>query len=131
MGARILYDVIDGLDTSDRFKQRIKDKLVLCLEHSDELDFTSAYLFGSVARSQETYDSDIDIMLVKDGVIDRQRRFALYDFDILDEGVSDVLFRSKSTLSNPHEYFNKLFHQDKILIYGDPKQEPWDVVCDA
>lgn len=57
--------------------KRVLEKLVDCLK--ERFNLVSVVVFGSVARGDFRSDSDIDVLIVADGLPDRYERFKIFD----------------------------------------------------
>lgn len=80
-------------------------------------------LFGSAARNDTGYQSDIDIMIVVPDSLAQERRglVSLYvASDITDDTVDlvvQVVVRTESFLNSPTDMFSIWYHRDKKVLW--------------
>ena len=83
-----------------------------------QYDVSEAYLFGSVARGEQTPDSDIDLRLVCGNTMTFG---ALYE---LSHELEKELGRKVDIVTNPPEHmrlpFRKSIEQEEVLVYEMP-----------
>lgn len=91
----------------------IKRALFEILEQNGINNVSKAYLFGSYARGEETYESDIDIRLeVKDS-------FSLIDLSFISSELKEKLNKDIDVISSGglDEHFLNRIKKDEICIY--------------
>jgi predicted nucleotidyltransferase len=74
-----------------------------------------AYIFGSHARSEQTKDSDLDILVD----IDSKENISLFEFGRMLEDLKDLLKIDIDLVSEDglSKYFRPFIDKEKILIY--------------
>ena len=106
-----------------RFQDKI-DKDLNYLLNKDIPGLIQICLFGSLARGDYKWDSDVDLALVtEEPLTDHYLRGEI--IDILDDrdfnGVStDVVFRTKNNDSLSRT-FDKVFERDKVILWENRK----------
>lgn len=101
----------------DRFKEKLQKDVEFILS-KDIPGLEKIYLFGSCARGDFSWDSDLDIAVITNQLFtDHYLRGEISDVLEELEGLStDVIFRTDEDCG-VSSIFNVLFNQDKKLIW--------------
>lgn len=102
-----------------RFQNKIETDLAYLLGR-DIPGLVQICLFGSVARGDYKWDSDIDLAIITEAPLtDHSLRGEI--IDVLDEeldGVStDIVFRTKDNNKSLSNTFDKLYERDKVILW--------------
>lgn len=101
------------------FKKKIFDTLETILDNEEKLKLEEVWLFGSVAREEATYNSDIDLLVITSGK-SKEVSFIIEDLDIRDDvnfPHVDVVVRTYKELGDPYFVFNEEVKRDKITLW--------------
>jgi len=101
-----------------KFYEKIMDSLVFILDNVSQAE--QIYLFGSCARLEPRWDSDIDIAIITEETL-TDHYLRGYVSCVLDEysekGVrADVIFRTPQ-MSDISPTFKRIFEKDKVLLW--------------
>lgn len=103
-------------------KPKFKKKVIQCVDYIVKVvpDVEEIYLFGSCARGEAKWNSDVDIAIVtEERITDRTLRGTVQcELEWLNEdGVkADVIFRAKDT-QDWNKVFEELYNEDKKLVW--------------
>lgn len=113
---------VDKLHVPNRYRAALKLVIEFLETKLDYLEISELWLFGSMAREEIGYGSDIDILLVTSSENERDIRIkccmcALDDEDGSVWGVPiQITVRRRSKLWNLEDYFQKTIYPDLLLI---------------
>lgn len=84
-------------------------------------DFAGIYFFGSRAKGTATEESDYDTAFIFDGTVDRKLKNEIislvYDYEVENDIIIDVLVYSKQDIENPATPFRDNVKNEGIF-YG-------------
>ena len=106
-------------DLPSRFQKKIISDLQYLLDREIP-GLEQIYLFGSVARGDYKWDSDVDLAIItKDTLTDRALRGEIADVlgMPIDGITSDVVFRTCNNHSMS-SVFDQVFERDKVLLWS-------------
>lgn len=102
----------------EKFYNKLEDSIRIILKHVDDVEEID--LFGSCARGDMRWDSDIDLAVITENKIEKPEIRGMV-IDILDEpsilGVkADVIFRTKDMV-DMSDTFRTLFYEDRRVVW--------------
>ncbi len=108
-------------------KRTIPELLCLLKRHLDKPKIVSAVIFGSVVKSQEKIDSDIDILVIsndRDLAIDQVAKAGDEVFSIFHGNLSPLIFTKKEFKDKQKGSLIQSIADDHILICGKEMGSP-------
>lgn len=106
-------DTIIKLPYSDEIKNRLNYLVNLVLDSGIECE--KIVLFGSYARMEQKIDSDLDIFVLSDEQIPREKRG--YLASVFEENNADIVFCTTSIFDTSDSLLYKNIRKDGVLLW--------------
>ena len=101
------------------YKIKIFEVLSILKRNKDNLQIDEIWLFGSVARGEATYNSDIDILILTSGIPKNISR-KIEDLELRSDvefPKVDIVVRSHAGINDDYYCFNQEVKRDKIVLW--------------
>lgn len=113
---------IDSIQMPKAFREALRDTLQKIDCYKDDMRLSYVFLFGSVARGEALFGSDIDLLLLTNASTEREVRTKVIQYDLEDDtAYIPVQITVRKTLRFLDEDadvcdFNKIILPDLVLL---------------
>lgn len=100
------------------FREKIEIALNELVKHAEEICIDSVWLFGSLARNDYRYNSDIDLLvMVRENPRRASRKIEDLDIDDINFPSIDFVVKTPESLESDVYLFNDYVKRDRILLW--------------
>lgn len=107
------------IEIDSRFAPKLEFTLKELIKYADYLNIVEIWLFGSVARGTCNAFSDIDILIITNG-ISSETSFKIEELNLRDDigyPKVDIVVRTPKSINDANYYFNTAVQKDKIILW--------------